>query len=485
MNIPDNFHIVISLLQKPLNNFESFFYLAVSVIVLIFTFCFCICFVLYIYKERYYFHIEREALRKKSLEVISPTFPVINTPINYWWHRASIYQIMIDRFNGSWIAPPNSEDRYIGGTLRGIMDKLEYIKSLGYDTVLLTPIFKSAAYHGYHTVSFDQIDSHFGTWIEFCHLVDAVHDKGMRIICDYVPNHCHISNPLFIEASSNPKSDKRDWFYFEDNSPYNYTCFLHYKELPKFNLTNDDASDYLIQVAEKLVHCGVDGLRIDHVIGLPFAFLKRLRIRLKRQKPEIFIFGEATATGIQEEEFGQLHFANAELRERFWKRQLSRDELQEQYVGVIDGIFDFEYRDIIINEIKQGHRLIGNTNLYNRLRAHFENYPSCFSLILFFDNPDTERLMYFIEKYAHGDKSMLTEAIAFTRLFSQPSCIYYGTEQYMTHSKPVIGGEPYADLQVRQPMDWRMNEKCFCRFCLWEWLKRKCGHCNRCMATDI
>ena len=68
-----------------------------------------------------------------------------------WFDNIRIYHLLIDRFNGGWQTPPKSENVFCGGNLQGVIDKLDYIKELGFNAIMLSPIFKTANYHGYHT----------------------------------------------------------------------------------------------------------------------------------------------------------------------------------------------------------------------------------------------------------------------------------------------------------------------------------------------
>lgn len=387
----------------------------------------------------------------------SRCFPSIKSDASKaWWHQARIYHILIDRFNGGWIVPPESKDEFIGGTLKGIEEKIDYIQNKGFNAIMLSPFFSSKAYHGYHTLSYEQVDEHFGTWEDFQKLVNAAHEKKMKVICDYVPNHCHDENPLFVKAFNHQDSRMREWFYFKGSLPTDYVSFLHYAHMPKFNLKNEETAEYLIGVAEKLVkEHRIDGIRIDHVIGLPFDFLRKLQRRIKGINEDVFVFGEATATGIKKNEYSQIEFVSKRHREYAEAGQLSRDELQSQYEGVIDGVLDFAFRDIIIEEIVKGHHLIGNQELVEKLDSHFSLYPEGFAPVLFLDNHDTNRFMY----YCHEDKSLLDEALEFMSRLQYPISVYYGTEQYMTNDPSIEGesAEPYADLRVRLPMDWSMT----------------------------
>lgn len=376
----------------------------------------------------------------------------INAP-KKWWRQTAIYHLMIDRFNGNWVNLPQSEDKFIGGHIKGISEKLDYIKNLGFDAIMISPFFESMAYHGYHTVSYKKVDPHFGSWKDFYELVNQAHDKGMKVICDFVPNHCHECNPLFKRAKNPLNRRMRKWFYFKGLVSPNYVSFLHYDHLPKFNLHNEETAEYLINVAETLVKSGIDGIRIDHVIGLPFEFLRNLQCRIKAINPEVFVFGEATAFSIRE--FSQIEFLSERHRELAEKGELSRDELQKQYIGIIDGVLDFEYRRILISEVKKGHRFMGNPDLTRMLQSHFAEYPKDFTLVLFLDNHDLDRFMHF----CHGDRTLLDEAVEFTRSLPHPFTYYYGTEQYMTNDPSIINAEPYADLRVRLPMDWNYQRE--------------------------
>lgn len=199
-----------------------------------------------------------------------------------WFDNARIYHIMVDRFNGGWQSPPKSVDDFCGGNLRGVIEKLDYIKNLGFNAIMLTPFLETASYHGYHTLSYDRVDSHFGNWDDFAELLSYAHDKGLRVICDFVPNHCSYWSKIFQEALMTNKGKHRDWFFFHKDERDEYVSFLNYPDLPKFNLENSEAAKYLVSKAERLASMGVDGFRIDHAMGQPFSFLKYLYRTIKK-----------------------------------------------------------------------------------------------------------------------------------------------------------------------------------------------------------
>lgn len=393
-----------------------------------------------------------------------------------WFDNARIYHIMVDRFNGGWQTPPPSVNDFCGGTLQGVIDKLDYIKYLGFNTIMLTPFLKTAGYHGYHTLSYDEVEPHFGTWEIFQNLLNVAHEKGLRVICDFVPNHCFYWSDIFQEALLNKGGKHRDWFFFKKADSDDYVSFLNLPDLPKFNLENPGAAKYMASKAERLAQMGVDGFRIDHAIGQPFSFLKHLRQTLKNVRNDIVVFGEVWAEGVSEELYSQFYFKTKDRQDEFFsalkrfskklipflgdsdederdakeKKILSQEHIQADYSDVLDGVLDFTYRGILLDEVKAGNRIRGNQRLRRKLAEHFGKYPFDFKLVLFLDNHDTDRFLF----ECKNDETLLEEAIEFTNELPRPFSILYGTEQLMTTETSIFGTEDYADLRVRQCMDW-------------------------------
>ena len=356
-----------------------------------------------------------------------------------WFDNIRIYHLLIDRFNGGWQTPPKSENIFCGGTLQGVTDKLDYIKELGFNAVMLSPIFASANYHGYHTLNFDDVDPHLGTWEDYQRLLDTAHDKGMKIICDFVPNHCWYQAHMFQEALLKNGGRNRDWFFFKNDSSDEFVSFLGFGDLPKFNLTNPEVVSFMIDKAEKLARMGVDAFRIDHALGQPHSFL---------------VFGEVWAFGIGPQLASQLYFKTENRLNEFLAQEtkpFSQDNLQADYVGTLDGVLDFAYRDLLLEEVHAGRGIKGNTTLKSKIADHFAKYPADFKLVLFLDNHDTDRFLF----DCHDDVNLLQDAINMTKELPRPFSFLYGTEQLMTNNPSIFNAEPYADLRVRNCMDWR------------------------------
>ena len=371
-----------------------------------------------------------------------------------WFDGIRIYHLLIDRFNGGWQIPPKSENIFCGGTLQGVIEKLDYIKELGFNAIMLSPIFKTANYHGYHTLNFDEVDPHYGTWEDYQQLLDQAHDKGLKIICDFVPNHCWYEAPMFQESLLKNGGKHRDWFWYKNDDSDEFESFLGFGDLPKFNLKNPEVADFMIEKAERLVRMGVDAFRIDHALGQPHEFLKRFRESMQAIRSDIVVFGEVWAFGIGPQMASQLFFkTDARLQEFLAQdsKPFSQDALQADYTDTLDGVLDFAYRDLLLEEIHAGRGIKGNATLKSKIEAHFAKYPENFKLVLFLDNHDTDRFMF----DCHDDVNLLQEAIDLTMELPRPFSMLYGTEQLMTIDKTIVNAEPYADLRVRNCMDWR------------------------------
>ena len=370
-----------------------------------------------------------------------------------WFDNIRIYHLLIDRFNGGWQVPPKSENVFCGGTLQGVIDKLDYIQGLGFNAVMMSPIFASANYHGYHTLNFDEVDPHIGTWEDYQRLLDTAHAKGMKVVCDFVPNHCWYEAPMFQEALLKNGGKHRDWFFFEGDDSDAFVSFLGFGDLPKFNLTNPEVAGFMIEKAEKLARMGVDAFRIDHALGQPHAFLRQFREAMHAVSGDIVVFGEVWAFGIGPQLASQLYFKTPERLQEFMAQEtkpFSQDDLQVDYTDTIDGVLDFAYRDILLDEVHAGRGIKGNAALKGRVEQHFAKYPKDFKLVLFLDNHDTDRFLF----DCHDDAALLHEAIDFTKSLQRPFSFLYGTEQLMTNNPTIFNAEPYADLRVRNCMDW-------------------------------
>ena len=367
-----------------------------------------------------------------------------------WFNNAIIYQVFIDRFAGFKSKDWNKPD-FMGGNIRGIIDKLNYLKELGINTIWLSPFFQASAYHGYHITDFMKVDPHFGTLDDIKELISKAHKLKMKIITDFVPNHLSYKHLFFLEAQKDKKSKYYKWFFFK-KWPDDYMCFLSYKEIPKINLDYPAARDHIIKAAKYWLSLGFDGFRLDHVLGPKHSFWKYFRKEIKKNYPSAVLIGEAWMKSIK---FSELKTLN--LKNKFWKWLLgaASDSMLKSYVGELDGVIDFKFQDLIKKFIAKKSFFRPEWVLKLRLKIHFSKYPKDFFLPTFLDNHDMNRFLF----ECGNDKERLKEAARIQYSIKQPVIIYYGTEVGMTQMKSTEDIKEHGDLQARQPMKWDNQDK--------------------------
>lgn len=348
--------------------------------------------------------------------------------MNAW----KIYHVMTDRFY-----PVNNKAEgrcFKGGNIRGIIEKLDYIQSKGMEGIMLTPFYKTNEYHGYHITDYAEADPHFGTWDDIRELVREVHNRNMIIVADFVPNHCHKSNPLYADG----KYD--DWFLKDKNGKVK--GFANLSELPAFDTDNKSVQTFFIKQGIKLCQIGFDAIRMDHATGPTYHFWEVFRNALKAQYPDVLLIGEV---------WGKLDFKPRNPFRFYWNKlwHSAQEARQLEYVGVLDGVFDFRYQELVCHAIKSGKHLFGNAKIEHQIKKHFARYPKEFQLWLFLDNHDMNRFLF----ECKGDESLLQEAIRFTKKQGKTFLMYYGTEKSMMNEKD-IHSVPFGDEMVREPMDW-------------------------------
>ncbi|MDD2595192.1 MAG: alpha-amylase family glycosyl hydrolase [Bacteroidales bacterium] len=103
------------------------------------------------------------------------------------------------------------------GDFQGIIDKLDYINTLGVSAIWLSPIHPCPSYHGYDVEDYAGINPKFGTMSDFRQLVDEAHKRGIKIYLDYVLNHTSVHHPWFNQAISSRDNSYRDYYIFSDN----------------------------------------------------------------------------------------------------------------------------------------------------------------------------------------------------------------------------------------------------------------------------
>lgn len=359
-----------------------------------------------------------------------------------WFKNAVVYQILIDRFAGH---KPGKWDKpeFLGGDIRGIIEKLNYIKELGVNTIWISPFYKTDAYHGYHITDFFKVDPRFGNEEDLKELINEVHKTDMRIITGFVPNHCSKKHPYFRDAQNNKDSIYREWFCFR-KWPGDYLCYLSVKELPKLNLDNKETRRHVIGAAKYWLSLGIDGYRLDHCIGPKHEFWEIFREEIKRDYLDCVLIGEACLTGVKFKELKTINIRNKYLK---LLRCGALDNLFKEYIRELDGVLDFEFqriiRDFAANKTTKKEVL-------NQLQKHYKKFPPGFYLPTFLDNHDMDRFLFM----CNNNKGLLKEAAEIQFSIDQPRIIYYGTEVGMSQQNSILDFPTHGDLQARKPMKW-------------------------------
>jgi len=361
-----------------------------------------------------------------------------------WFKNARIYQILIDRFAGA--DTSGNKPDFLGGNIKGITERLDYLLELGVNTIWLSPFYRTNEYHGYHILDYRSVETHFGTIDDLKLLLKKAHEHSLHVIADFVPNHCSVKHPFFIEATHDRTSNYYNWFYFK-KWPDEYLCFLNIRELAKLNLDHPDTRNYIIETAKYWLSVGIDGFRVDHVIGPSPTFLKRFYHEIKADYPDCVLFGEAWGAGIASD-----HFKTINIRNKFFHRifGISQESLQKEFYGKMDGVLDFRLNEILLENISKGKGFTRYKEFRSEVRQHFGKYPDDFFLITFLDNHDMNRFLMHCDE----ETDLLLEALEFLLATGKPVVMYYGTETGMVNKKQVRPDLHHSDLLVREPFDW-------------------------------
>jgi len=196
-----------------------------------------------------------------------------------WWQTGVIYQIYPRSFldsNGDGV-----------GDLPGIKRKLDYVRWLGVDALWLSPIYPSPmADFGYDISNYTDVHPLFGTLKDLDALLHQAHQRDLKLILDFVPNHTSDEHPWFQQARSSRMNEQRDWYIWHDPAPdggppNNWTSrfggsawqfdehsgqyYLHLFDVkqPDLNWRNQEVRQAMYDVLHFWLDRGVDGFRVD------------------------------------------------------------------------------------------------------------------------------------------------------------------------------------------------------------------------------
>lgn len=203
-----------------------------------------------------------------------------------WWKKTTVYHIYIRSFLDT-----NNDGI---GDLQGIINKLDYIKDLGFESIWISPFTKSPQKDfGYDISDYKEISPLFGTMDLFDTLLKEVHNRGMKLILDLVLNHTSDEHEWFKESASSRNNPKADWYVWKDGKgkdgmqrPNNwrsmsgnwawtyhpvrkqfyYTGFLDFQ--PDLNYDNPEVKQTMFDMVRFWLKKGVDGFRLDIISAI-------------------------------------------------------------------------------------------------------------------------------------------------------------------------------------------------------------------------
>ena len=269
-----------------------------------------------------------EKIARWQLTVYEPT------PVPPWFGEGVTYQIFPDRFrrvslpdvshmvgrrwlHSAWEDEPvylpeeNGEVTnrdFFGGSLPGITEKLDYLKSLHVTTLYLNPIFEAASNHRYDTADYRSIDPLLGTEEDFRTLCREAHERGMRVIVDGVFNHTGSNSRYFnaegyypeLGAAQSRESPYFGWYSFHP-WPAQYDAWWGVRTLPAVNEERPDYRDFIFggedSVVRRWLRCGADGWRLDVADELPGDVIEGIRAAMDAEKPGAYLLGEVWEDG--------------------------------------------------------------------------------------------------------------------------------------------------------------------------------------------
>ncbi|MDQ0217561.1 alpha-amlyase [Peribacillus cavernae] len=296
------------------------------------------------------------------------------------WQDEVIYSLMVDRFNDGDIknnkdVDVNDPAAYNGGDFKGITDKLDYIKDMGFTAISLTPVFdnEDKGYHGYWIKDYYKTDEHFGTIADFKKLVKEAHKRDLKVITEFAANQVGPHHPWLKDP------EKKDWFHEEKtisdnkNSGNIETGWIN--GLPDLNQENPETKAYLLDAAKWWIkETNIDGYSLDMVNYVPKAFWADFSKAVNSEKPDFYLLGEVVGdnteaiadykkTGID----GFLDVPlNEDLRTAFKDTDQSMDPLFSDFTRNKD---QFENPELMGNFI-DNHQMTRFTNEAVLLKHH-------------------------------------------------------------------------------------------------------------------
>lgn len=411
-----------------------------------------------------------------------------------WYKNAIVYQIFPDRYHrgSDWISRTadclktekkgrkhfirqewNDEPRYMknnlgevthwdffGGTLKGIEEKLPFLKQFGISAIYLNPIFEASSNHRYDTANYKKIDPRLGDQEAFVSLCEKAKEYGISLILDGVFNHAGCDSVYYDQygnygedgAYGNKESKYSSWFLFTDEEHKNCECWWGTKDLPNFNKENKEYQNYIYRdqasVIRYWMRLGAKGWRLDVADELTDDFIEGIKQAIVETDPEGILLGEVWEDASNKVSYGKM------------RKYLLGTEL--------DSVMNYPFRTILTGFLCGD---IDSKEASRRMFSLYENYPKenfylnlnlvgshdCGRILTVLGKgkgiETTEDKSYAALKLSDGERELAIRKLRLLVLMQMthpgiPS-IYYGDE---------IGMEGGTDPYNRAPYNWEQRD---------------------------
>ena len=315
-----------------------------------------------------------------------------------------------------------------GGSLKGIEDKLVYLKSLGVTCIYLNPVFEASSNHRYDTGDYMHIDPALGTDEDFESLAKAAKESGIRIILDGVFSHTG-ADSIYFDKNGNysemhpddndgpgawmhEDSPYRSWFKFDKEEHYGYKSWWGVEDLPEVDEDDESYREFIFGEEGVVAHWmkkGASGWRLDVADELPDSFIAETRKRIKETDPEGLLLGEVWEDA---------------------SNKISYDERRRYFLGdELDATMHYPLRDILLDYINYTS---GSAEAADRFMSLAENYPpeNFYGTLNLLGSHDRERIMTMMAAEEDYKSATLKVKVLSTLQYCLPGvpCIYYGDE---------------------------------------------------------
>ena len=328
---------------------------------------------------------------------------------------------------------------FFGGDLKGIIQKLPYIKSLGVTVIYLNPIFESQENHRYSTANYEKIDSLLGTEEDFVELCKTAGEMGIDIILDGVFSHTGADSIYFNKFG---RYGEHTGAYRDRNSPYfpwysftaypdRYESWWGISTLPNVDENNPAYTNYICGddgILQKWIKLGARGWRLDVADELPDEFLDNLNKSVKKMGGDKVIYGEVWEDASNKESYG--------VRRRYL------------IGGQLDSVMNYPFKEAILNYVKYADARAFTDSILTIIE-HYPK-PAVDMLMNFISTHDTERALTRLggedvgwhdkdwqfehhlspSEYVYGI-SLLKCAMVLQFFLPGVPCVYYGDEAGM------------------------------------------------------